>query len=362
MVEGAPLKTRADKPPPPQLAVKMLSPIFQSFARRKEKQSHVPAEKRTLRTSLTGPDFHRSMLTELGVLYGREITNVVRNPALLALHLFVSLLMALLVGGVFQNVKDDISGIQNRQGAFLFSVAFFSLASLSALEAFITERIIFTQEGSGKYYRTISYFLPKITLDALFLRILPAVVYSCIMYWLMGLRPDGAKFLLFLIIMVMVAMTAGEVCSCISLITASVGVANFLSIVVMLLMILFTGALVNSDKITPGLQWLLKLSFLNYAFEVLMTSQVEGLTILFQPSGFPKPVPVKGEVVLDTLGQHSERRTADTWALLAMVVGYLLLAWLLLMLRVCMASRLKVHKDRAPPPAVAPPVESAGDV
>lgn len=57
----------------------------------------------------------------------------------------------------------------------------------------------------------------------------------------------------------------------------------------------FAGALVNSDKITTGIRWLLKLSFLNYAFEVLMTSQVEGLTILFQPSGFPKPVPVKGE-------------------------------------------------------------------
>jgi hypothetical protein len=68
--------------------------------------------------------------------------------------------------------------VQNRSGAFLFSLAFFSLASLSALEAFITERIIFTQEGSGKYYRTLSYYLPKITLDALFLRILPAVAYT----------------------------------------------------------------------------------------------------------------------------------------------------------------------------------------
>lgn len=72
----------------------------------------------------------------------------------------------------------------------------------------------------------------------------PKASHLCsIMYWLMGLRADGAKFLLFLVIMVMVAMTAGEVCSCISLMTACVGVANFMSIVVMLLMILFTGKL-----------------------------------------------------------------------------------------------------------------------
>src|SRR3569833_945276 len=93
----------------------MLSTIFKSFARRKERKSHVPAEKRTLRTSLTGPDFHRSMLTELGVLYGRAITIVVRNPSLLALHLLVILLMALLFGGFFKYVNDDISVIQLRR-------------------------------------------------------------------------------------------------------------------------------------------------------------------------------------------------------------------------------------------------------
>jgi hypothetical protein len=52
------------------------------------------------------------MITELGVLYRREITNVVRNPALLGLHLTVSICMGLLVGAVFYDVKEDISGIQ----------------------------------------------------------------------------------------------------------------------------------------------------------------------------------------------------------------------------------------------------------
>jgi hypothetical protein len=61
------------------------------------------------------------------------------------------------------------------------------------------------------------------------------------MYWMMGLRPDTAKFLLFVVVMAMVAMVAGEVCSCISLLTTSVGVANIISIVVMLFMLLFGG-------------------------------------------------------------------------------------------------------------------------
>jgi hypothetical protein len=49
------------------------------------------------------------------------------------------------------------------------------------------------------------------------------------------------------------------------------------------------------------LKWLLKLSFVNYAYEILLTSQVEGLTIAFQPTNFPRPVPVKGDEVFIVL-------------------------------------------------------------
>jgi hypothetical protein len=66
---------------------------------------------------------------------------------------------------------------------------------------------------------------------------------------------------------------------------------------------------------------------------------------------------------------HNERRTEDTWALFAMVGGYLIVAWLLLMWRVSQATRLRVHKDRdtkkpplSPPPEEAQATESAADV
>ncbi len=43
-----------------------------------------------------------------------------------------------------------------------------------------------------------SYTLTKLLLDGLLLRALPAVLYTLIFYWVMGLRPSAAAFFTFL--------------------------------------------------------------------------------------------------------------------------------------------------------------------
>jgi hypothetical protein len=54
---------------------------------------------------------------ELAVLFWRTLTEIIRNPTLLAMHCAMALVMGLLCGGIFYHIGNDIAGAQNRLGA-----------------------------------------------------------------------------------------------------------------------------------------------------------------------------------------------------------------------------------------------------
>jgi hypothetical protein len=53
---------------------------------------------------------------ELAVLYWRTLTEIIRNPTLLAMHCAMAVIMGTLCGGIFYHISNDIAGAQNRLG------------------------------------------------------------------------------------------------------------------------------------------------------------------------------------------------------------------------------------------------------
>ena len=58
--------------------------------------------------------------------------------------------------------------------------------TMSTLELFVKERKLFLHENANGFYRVSVYFLAKVTCDILPLRLMPVVVYSCILYFMVG--------------------------------------------------------------------------------------------------------------------------------------------------------------------------------
>uniref|UniRef100_H3DQ46 ABC transporter domain-containing protein n=1 Tax=Tetraodon nigroviridis TaxID=99883 RepID=H3DQ46_TETNG len=98
----------------------------------------------------------------------------------------VTIFLALVVGAIFFGVKEDQTGSQNRFGALFFITVNQCFSSLSSAELFITERKLFIHEYISGYYRLSVYFLSKILSDILMLRTIPAVIFSCVAYFMIG--------------------------------------------------------------------------------------------------------------------------------------------------------------------------------
>uniref|UniRef100_A0A669FBA6 ATP-binding cassette, sub-family G (WHITE), member 2a n=1 Tax=Oreochromis niloticus TaxID=8128 RepID=A0A669FBA6_ORENI len=208
----------------------------------------------------------------------RTFRNLILNPQTSIAQVAVTVFLALVVGALFFNVQDDSSGIQNRTGALFFVVVNQCFSSLSAAELFITERKIFTHEYISGYYRVSVYFLCKILSDIITLRTIPAIVFTCVAYFMVGLKPTAGAFFFFMLTVALCAYTATSMAFAISADQTVVAIANIFMTITCVFMMIFAGLLVNIPSIASWLAWLKYLSIPRYGLSALQANEFTGLT------------------------------------------------------------------------------------
>ncbi|OQS04617.1 ATP-binding Cassette (ABC) Superfamily [Thraustotheca clavata] len=280
-----------------------------------------------------------SRLFELQILFVRATRTLIRNKSLVVFHLLLSLILGLVAGGIFSGLQLNLAGFQNRTGSFYFVLTFFGFATLSSMDVFIKERSLFFKEAGAKYYSPLSYFLSKTLLDLFSLRIIPAILFASVFYYIMGLNPPADRFLLFTSTLVLFNVAAGSLSLFISTVSKTVGIANLIATVVLLIMLLFGGFLLNVQtmpKAVAPLQWL---SLFKYAFEVMMTNELQGLLLSFDAPGYPA-VPIYGEVFLKTIGQDVNNQVQDICCLIGFIIVLNIASYIALSLQVPKQTRL----------------------
>ena len=289
--------------------------------------------------------FKRSLLWETNVLFQRTSRNLFRHRSLFFMHVLISILLATFTGLLFANVTPDLAGFQNRTGALYFVLTFFGFASFSSIDLFLTEREIFSRETGARYYSPFSYFIAKMTMDTLTLRVLPATLFASIFYWIMGLQNTSNHFFVFLITLILFNVAAGSLSVCISIYSSTAGAANLTATFIFLIMLLFGGFLLNIDTLPGYIKWLRYTSIFYYAFEILLTNELDGIVLSFDAPNLPA-VPVNGDVFLETLGLKMEDQLIDIVALVMIIILLNALAYILLTLRVPSTAQLRASSSK----------------
>ncbi|XP_047434836.1 broad substrate specificity ATP-binding cassette transporter ABCG2d [Mugil cephalus] len=220
--------------------------------------------------------YNTSFFHQLRWVLKRTFQNLMLNPQTSVAQLGVNVFLALIVGAIFFGVKDDQSGIQNRMGALFFITTNQCFSTVSAAELFITERKLFVHEYISGYYRVSVYFLSKILSDVT-LRTVTSVVFSCIVYFLIGLKSTVEGFFVFTLTVTLVAYTATAMTMAISADQSIVALANIFMTITFVFMMIFSGLLVNLPSIMDWLAWLKYFSIPRYGLAALKINEFVGL-------------------------------------------------------------------------------------
>ncbi|KFP79132.1 ATP-binding cassette sub-family G member 2, partial [Apaloderma vittatum] len=211
--------------------------------------------------------YANGFLTQLYWVSKRSLKNLVRNPQA-SFAQVVTIILALVVGAIFFGVKLDRSGIQNRVGSLFFVTTNQCFSSVSAIELFIRDKKLFVHQYTSGYYRVSAYFLALMIGDLLPMRTAPAIIFSCISYWMIGYQAVTGRFFFFMLTLVMVSYTATAMSLAISAGMDVVAVANLLITICFVLMLIFSGLLVNLPSIMGWLNWLQYFSIPRYGLTV----------------------------------------------------------------------------------------------
>ncbi|XP_078100385.1 broad substrate specificity ATP-binding cassette transporter ABCG2-like [Sander vitreus] len=285
----------------------------------------------TIRRSRT-ITYNTGFLTQFRWVLKRTFRNLMLNPQTSFAQIAVTLFLALVVGAIFFDVQDDQSGIQNRMGALFFITVNQCFSSLSAAELFIAERKLFIHEYISGYYRVSVYFLSKILSDIITLRTIPAMLFTCVAYFMIGFKATAEAFFIFMFSVIMVAYTATAMALAISADQTVVAIANIFMTIACVFMMIFAGLLVNLPSIVSWLAWLKYLSIPRYGLSALQINEFTGLDFCrgFNSSVKPPGLACTGEEFLKIQGVDPS--TWGLWqnhlALGVMTICFLIIAYL----------------------------------
>ncbi|CAG8034580.1 unnamed protein product [Penicillium olsonii] len=265
------------------------------------------------------------LLRQFIILSQRTWRNLYRNPMLMLTHYAIAILLAVLSGYLFYGLTDDISGFQNRLGLFFFVLALFGFSTLTSLNVFSSERLLFVRERANGYYHPVTYFASKVVFDIVPLRLIPPIIMGIIVYPMTGLIPAWPEFLRFLLVLVLFNLAAAGICLFIGIIFRDGGVANLIGSLVMLFSLLFAGLLLNHDAIPKSALWLQSLSIFHYGFEALIVNEVTYLTLIDHKYGLDIEVP--GASILSAFGFNTLAYWNDVIGLAVISAAFILIAY-----------------------------------
>jgi ABC-type multidrug transport system ATPase subunit len=189
-----------------------------------------------------GFDFRKEMYVTY-LLFWRTWAEQSRDVATLTIKFVLTIFFALVIGGLFSNIGNSQRSIQNRNGLFFFIMINQCFNTLvSVVNVFPKEKTIVNRERSSNAYTTFAYFTSKILVETPLI-VLPSLLYSLIIYWMVGLNEN--HFIEFALILMLLNLTAAALGLAVSAMSPSVEAANAASTPFMIIAILFGGFYIN---------------------------------------------------------------------------------------------------------------------
>ena len=222
---------------------------------------------------------------QLNLLLQRHFTVMFRNHVLVIAEVVSTIAIALLLGFVYFQLRDDFGGVQDRLGLLFLKSTIISIV-MSLLPIFVLDQLIMRKELYNSSYRLSTAYTAR------FLALLPSrlilyTIFAAILYYIAGLRTDGFQYFLIFWAFVMDLVFA---CISLGLLIAScvrtVYMGQIIGAFVILFALLFGGNLANPNSITWILRWLQYLSIVFYAYEGLIQNELHGNTFDGVPGDF----------------------------------------------------------------------------
>eukprot|EP01113_Clastostelium_recurvatum_P040178 TRINITY_DN6221_c1_g2_i1.p1 TRINITY_DN6221_c1_g2~~TRINITY_DN6221_c1_g2_i1.p1 ORF type:complete len:672 (-),score=98.76 TRINITY_DN6221_c1_g2_i1:16-2031(-) len=240
------------------------------------------------------------------VLLRRSFQENLRNRGVLIAQVVQNIIMAVLIGTVFLQIGTDQTSTTRRQPVLFFCVINQGVfGALIVINSFPTERKIILRERAAGSYFVSAYYVAKICAEML-LQVTSPIIFSIIVYFLIGLEPIASKFFIFMFFMILCSLTATSVALFISAVCRTTTLAVSILPVALEIARLFGGFFLSPKNLPSYFSWLDALSYAKYSYVGIALNELQGLVIhctqaQLDAAGGKCPI-TRGEQTIASLG------------------------------------------------------------
>lgn len=262
---------------------------------------------------------------QFAVLLERSFKEKARQRGVLLTQLAQSVTMAVLIGTVFLQIGDTQTSTTRRQPVLFFCVINQGMfGALQMINSFPSERVLSLRERAAGTYHASAYFLAKVSAETLFQLPMP-IVFSAIVYWLVGLQPVASKFFVFTIFMVLCSLSATSLALAVSAWCRTTDMSVTMLPLALEICRLFGGFFLPPANLPKYFAWLDALSYVKYSYEGVSLNELTGLTVTCTPAQLAPDgtcPTTSGQQTIDKLGLGY----ITVWGAALSLVGFVIVA------------------------------------
>ncbi|PQM35325.1 ABC transporter G family member 22 isoform X1 [Prunus yedoensis var. nudiflora] len=302
--------TRNGKPSPAVVHEYLVEAYETRVADEEKKKIMVPLpldEELKLKVSISKREWGGSWWEQFSILFCRGIKER-RHDYFSWLRITQVLATAVILGLLWwQSDSNNPKGLEDQAGLLFFIAVFWGFFPVfTAIFTFPQERAMLTKERAADMYRLSAYFVARTTSD-LPLDLLLPVLFLVIVYFMAGLRLSADTFFLSMLIVFLCIVAAQGLGLAIGATLMDLKRATTLASVTVMTFMLAGGFFVK--KVPVFISWIRYMSFNYHTYRLLLKVQFEDITPAIN-------------------GLRTDCGLAGVGALVAMVFGYRLLAYL----------------------------------
>lgn len=213
------------------------------------------------------------------VLLRRTWVDSTRSYAIVVTLLLQNILIAFLIGGVFWQIGNTQESMIKRSPALFFTVINQGIfAALSVINSFPSERRLVLRERAAGTYYVSAYFLAKNLVDAA-IQLSGPIVFSVIVYFMVGFQMDVGKFFIFMVFMTLASLTATSLALAVSTFARTTTMSVTILPMVLELCRLYGGFFLSPAKLPKYFVWLDALSYIKYVYVGISLNEMQGLDL-----------------------------------------------------------------------------------
>lgn len=198
----------------------------------------------------------------------------IRNPGIYWVRLFMYLMLSIMIGGMYYDIENDQTTVQDRISILFYVVAFMVFMAIAVIPNFIQERAVFERESANGWY-SISAFTAANFFTQIPGVFIMALLCTVILVPMIGLQ----RFDWFLLTLFLSLVVAENFMSFLASLVPYYIIAMAFGAGAFGLFMLCCGFFVLRDNIPDWFIWGYYIAFHTYSFELFMWSEFDGLEL-----------------------------------------------------------------------------------